>query len=166
MRAAGVTSAPDGGRGTMENAITERTPMHLWVVGGLATLWNAFGGYDYTMTRTGNLEYLSQFGADGSEILAWVDSFPIWAQFGWGLGVWMGVLGSVLLLLRSRWAVAAFGLSLLGMVLSFGHQYTGAPPMPGNADEGAMAYMPLFIILVGILLFFYARAMAKKGVLR
>ena len=150
----------------MENAVSERAPMHLWIVGGLAVLWNAFGGYDYTMTRLGNLDYLSQFGADGNEILAWVDSFPIWAQFGWGLGVWMGVLGSILLLLRSRWAVAAFGLSLVGMALSFGYQYTGAAPMPGNAGEGAMAYMPLFIVLVGVLLFLYARAMNQKGLLK
>ena len=150
----------------MENAIAERTPMHLWIVGGLATLWNAFGGYDYWMTRTGNIEYLSQFGADGNEILAWVDGFPIWAQFGWGLGVWMGVLGSLLLLARSRFAVHAFALSLVGMVLSFGYQYTGAPEMPGNADEGAMGFMPLVIALVGVLLFVYARAQAKNGVLR
>jgi len=140
--------------------------MHLWVVGGLATLWNAFGGYDYTMTRMGNLEYLSQFGADGAAILAWINAFPIWAQFGWGLGVWMGLLGSVLLLVRSRWAVHAFALSLVGMVLSFGYQYAGAPEMPGNADDGAMAYMPLFIALVGVALFLYARAMNQKGVLK
>ena len=125
MRAAGA-SVPADGEGQMENAVTERAPTHLWLVGGLATLWNAFGAYDYTMTRMGNLEYLSQFGADGGEILAWIDGFPMWAQIGWGLGVWMGLLGSVLLLLRSRWAVPAFGLSLVGMVLSFGYQYAGA----------------------------------------
>ncbi len=150
----------------MENAVVERTPPHLWVVGGLATLWNAFGGYDYLMTRMGNLEYLAQMGGDPRELLAWVDSFPIWAQFGWGLGVWMGVLGSLLLLFRSRWAVHAFGLSLIGMALSFGYQYAGAPPMPGGMDEGPMTYVPLFIVFVGLALFAYARAMEKKGVLR
>ena len=31
---------------------TAQTPIHLWIVGGLATLWNAFGCYDYFMTRT------------------------------------------------------------------------------------------------------------------
>jgi len=150
----------------MENAVVERTPPHLWIVGGLAVLWNAFGGYDYLMTRMGNLEYLSQMGADGAEILAWVDSFPVWAQFGWGLGVWMGVLGSILLLVRSRFAVHAFALSLVGMLLSFGYQYTSAAPMPGNAGQGMMAYMPLVIVAVGIALFLFARALAMKGVLR
>ena len=150
----------------MENAVTERTPVHLWVVGVLATLWNAFGAYDYWMTRTENLDYLSQFGADPNSILSWIDSFPMWAQFGWGLGVWMGLLGSVLLLARSRWAVHAFGLSLIGMALSFGYQFSGASPMPEGMDSGAMAYIPLLIIFIGLVLFAYARAMAKKAVLR
>lgn len=150
----------------MENAVTERTPVHLWVVGVLAILWNAFGAYDYWMTRTENLDYLSQFGADPNSILSWIDSFPMWAQFGWGLGVWMGLLGSVLLLARSRWAVHAFGLSLIGMALSFGYQFSGASPMPEGMDGGAMAYIPLLIIFIGLVLFAYARAMAKKAVLR
>lgn len=149
----------------MENAVKERSPMHLWVVGGLATLWNCFGAYDYWMTKTENLDYLAQMGGDPRELLAWIDGFPIWAQFGWGLGVWMGLLGSILLLLRSRWAVASFGLSLVGMVLSFGYQYLGAPPMPGGVDPGMMMYMPLVIAAVGIAVFLYARAMERKGLL-
>ena len=35
-------------------------------------------------------------------MLACIDSLPIYALIGWGLGVWMGLLGSILLLLRSR----------------------------------------------------------------
>ena len=152
----------------MQEAVSARTPAHLWIVGIIATIWNAFGCYDYLMTKMRNTDYLANMmpTVDPNAMLAWIDSFPIWAQFGWGLGVWMGVLGSILLLARSRYAVHAFALSLVGMVLSFGYQYTGAAPMPGHADEGAMAFMPLFIALVGVLLFLYARAQAKKGVLR
>ena len=145
-----------------------KTPVHLWIVGGLALLWNAFGAIDYLMTRMRNLEYLSQMGGDPNELLAYLDSFPIWAQLGWGLGVWGGVIGSLLLLARSRYAVWAFGLSLVGMALSFGYQYMGAPPMPAPAamTEGPMAYVPVFIIIVGIALFLYARSQRAKSVLR
>src|SRR5215212_10717422 len=107
--------------GHMEQAM-DRTPAHLWLVGGLATVWNAFGGYDYWMTKTENLEYLAQMGGDPRELLAWIDGFPIWAQFGWGLGVWMGLLGSILLLVRNRYAVHALALSLVGAVLGLGYQ--------------------------------------------
>ena len=96
---------------------------------------------------------------------AHVAGFPIYAQFGWGLGVWGGLIGSILLLLRSRYAVHAFGVSLVGMVLSFGYQFLGAAPLPAMTS-GAMTLVPVLIILVGIALFFYARSQGAKGVLR
>ena len=151
----------------MQHSRATRAPVHLWIVGALATLWNAFGCYDYLMTRMRNVEYLETMmpGVDPQAIFAWVDGFPIWAQAGWGLGPWAGLAGSILLLLRSRFAVHAFALSLLGMVLSFGYQFLGAPPMPG-APEGAAAYMPIVIVIIGVALLWYASTMKKRGVLR
>ena len=151
----------------MDNADRGRAPLHLWIVGALALIWNGFGCYDYLMTRMRNTDYLAEMmpTADPNAVLAWVDAFPIWAQFGWGLGVWGGLLGAILLLARSRWAVLAMGLSLLGAVLGLGYQALAAPPMPGV--EGAMAtVMPYVIIGVALALFLYARAMRAKGVLR
>ena len=144
------------------------TPAHLWIVGGLATLWNAFGAYDYLMTRMRNTDYFASMmpGADPNAILAWIDAFPVWAQFGWGLGVWGGLLGSVLLLARNRWAVPALGLSFLGALVGLGYQIAMAPPAPGGMDEGAGAVMPFVIIAVALGLFLYARMMRAKGVLR
>ena len=149
----------------MQEAVSARTPAHLWIVGVLATLWNAFGCYDYLMTRMRNTDYLRSMmpDVDPNAMLAYVDGFPIWAQFGWGLGVWGGLAGGILLLLRSRWAVWAFGLSLVGAVLGLGYQLMN--PMP--FIEGFMATgMPIIIIVVALALFLYARAMEKKGVLR
>lgn len=155
----------------MDNAIDTRggraVPMHLWIVGGLALLWNAFGCYDYLMTRMRNTDYLASMmpDVDPNQMLAYVDSYPIWAQFGWGLGVWMGLIGSILLLMRHRWAVAAFGLSFVGMVLSFSWALTH-PSGIAAMDEGAGAMMPWVIMALGIFLFLYARQMRIKGVVR
>ena len=150
----------------MQQAVRARTPVHLWIVGGLGTLWNAFGAFDYWKTRQRDTEYLASMmpDADPQAVLAWVDGFPIWAQAGWALGVWMGLAGSLLLLVRSRWAVWALLLSLIGAVLGLGYQLLGAPPVPGM--QGPMTtIMPIVIILVAAGLFAYARAMDKKGVL-
>jgi len=151
----------------MENAVQARTPVHLWIVGIPALLWNCIGPIDYTMTRMRNTDYLAQAmpTVDPNVMLAWVDAFPFYAQFGWGLGVWAGLIGSVLLLMRNRWAVWAFGLSLIGAILGLGYQIVAAPPLPGA--EGAMyEVMPYVIIAVAAALFLYARSMEKKGVLR
>jgi len=151
----------------MQQAVSARTPVHLWIVGVLATLWNCFGCYDYLMTRMRNTDYIAEAmpGVDPNAALAWVDGFPIYAQIGWGMGVWLGLLGGILLLLRSRWAVWSLGLSLLGAVVSLGYQITMAPPLAG-ASGFMFTGMPYVIILVCLALFLYARAMAAKGVLR
>jgi hypothetical protein len=151
----------------MQQAVSARAPAHLWIVGILSLLWNGFGAFDYTMTRMRNTDYLASAmpGVDPDATLAWIDAFPIYAQIGWALGVWLGLLGSVLLLLRSRWAVWSYGLSLVGAVLGLGYQVALAPPLAGA--EGAMfTLMPYVIILVALGLFLYARAMEKKGLLR
>ena len=151
----------------MEEAIERRVPVHLWVVGILGTLWNGFGAYDYLMTRMRNTDYFASMmpGVDPNAILAWVDAFPIWAQFGWGLGVWGGLLGCILLVMRSKWAAPVLGASLFGAILGLGYQIAIAPPPPG-ASEGMAMLMPWVIIAVALLLFVYARAMQAKGVLR
>jgi hypothetical protein len=144
-----------------------RTPVHLWIVGILSLLWSCFGAYDYTMTRMRNTDYIASAmpGVDPNTALAWVDSMPLYAQIGWGLGVWLALLGAVLLLIRNRWAVWSYGLSMVGAILSLGYQIALAPPLPGA--EGAMySVMPFVIIAVSIFLFWYAWTAEKKGLIR
>jgi hypothetical protein len=146
----------------MQEAVQARTPAHVWIVGVLATLWNAFGAFDYVMTQTGNEAYLSQFTA---EERAFFDSFPAWMEAFWALGVWGALIGSLLLLVRSRYAVPAFGISLVGIIVGMGYQYL-AMEAPESLTTGAMAIMPWIILVIGIALFVYARNQAARGVLR
>ena len=151
----------------MQLATTARAPMHLWIVGILALLWNAIGCVDYLLTRMRNTDYLATMmpKVDPNAMLAWIDGFPMWAQAGWAVGVWFGLLGAVLLLMRNRWAVWSFGLSLVGAILGLGYQIAMAPPLPG-ADDLFSKAMPWGIIAIALALFLYARAQAAKGVLR
>jgi len=141
---------------------SRHTPLHLWIVGVVSLLWNAFGATDYTMTMTHNAVYLQSAGAAQ---LAYVASFPAWAVALWALGVWGALIGSVLLLLRRRLAVAAFGLSLLGLAGSTLYQFVIAPA-PAEMHGPAMIVMNLVIWAVAIGLLVYARAMRTRGVLR
>ena len=94
----------------MQQTVSARTPAHLWIVGILSFLWNCFGAYDYTMTKMRGAAYIATTmpGMDANAALAWINSMPMYAQVGWALGVWLGLLGAVLLLNRSRWAVWSF----------------------------------------------------------
>ena len=143
-----------------------KAPVHLWIVGAFSLLWNAFGGYDYTMTRMRNIDYLSSMpGIDATQMLAYIDAFPMFAQIGWGLGVWGAVAGSILLLLRHRFAVIAFAISLIGALLSLGYQMVG-PSGPKGMSEGAMAVVPYVIIALTIAQLLYAQSLRTRGVLR
>lgn len=151
----------------MATTVPDRTPVHVWIVGILALLFGCFGAYDYTMTRLRNMDYIAGAmpGVDPNTALAWVDAMPIYTQIGWALGVWFGLLGAVLLLLRNRRAVWSYGVSLVGAVLSLGWQIALAPPLPG-AEGPLYTLMPYVIILITLGLFLYVRAMEKKGVVR
>jgi len=138
-----------------------RTPVHLWIVGALALLWNAMGAFDYLATELKLDFYMSQFS---EQQLAYFYGFPAWAVAGWAFGVWSALAGAVGLLLRRRWAVWAFTVSLLGLavsslytlVLSSGAEVMGASGAVFNAVIWAVA---IFLLL-------YARAMISRGVLR
>ena len=143
-------------------------PWHLWVVGGLSLLWNAFGAYDYTMTQSGNAAYLhaaaEQMGVTAQQAYEYFSSFPAWMVAFWALGVWGALAGSVLLLLRTRFAFAAFALSLLGLAVSTAYQVTASSP--DWLETSTDSTMTIVIWSVAAFLLIYAFSMTMKRVLR
>lgn len=141
------------------------TPWHLWLVGVLSLLWNGFGGYDFIQTTTRGEAYMRESGF-GDEMIAYYNAMPAWMYAPWTLGVWGAVIGSLLLLARSRFAVHAFGLSLIGAVVSLIYSKMINPPPALPSELAMMQWMPYVITLIAAFLAWYAWTMAKKGVLR
>lgn len=146
--------------GTVESA-QAKAPWHLWVIGVLSLCWNAFGGFDYTMTQIGDDQYLAALTA---EQRAYVASLPVVMETAWAVGVWASVAGSLLLLMRLRWAFHAFALSLAGIAVSvlYGNLVLHISDVMGQSA----LYMNAVIAAVGLFLTWYARILVKKGVLR
>lgn len=142
------------------NAMTVRTPWHLWAVGALALVWNGYGGFDYVMTQTQNAAYLAQFTEAQR---AYFESFPMWMEAVWAIGVWGGVLASILLLLRSKWAFPAFLASLIAFAISVVYgQMSGGNEVMGST--GMIFSAVIFLLGLGFVM--YSRMMTRKGVLR
>ena len=137
---------------------TQKAPWHLWVIGGLTLLFNAVGGYSFTMTRTGQLASLGMT----ADQIAYFDSYPVWANAFWALGVWGAIAGSLLLLFRSKWAVPALGVSVVGLIGTSVYQH-----ILTETPESLQSW-PLVIAIWATTLFllWYAFAMRKAGVLR
>ena len=152
----------------MDKHLKARTPWHLWVVGIVSLAWNAFGANDYLQTQLGNLAYFESMmdGIDATpaQALAYFQSYPAWVQAAWAIGVWGSVLGSLLLLLRSRFAVHAFALSLLGLATTTVYQLiVGQPDWLHNATT---TIINIVIWSIATFLLIYALSMRSKGVLR
>ena len=148
----------------MKDAVTitgGRTPWHLWLVGGLALLWNAYGGYDYLMTTTNNADYLANYTP---EQRAYFDSYPTWMIADWAIGVWGGVLGALLLLAKKRWAFPVFAVSLAAFLVSVLYTYALSDGAETMGATGTI--FSIVIALIGIGETLYARAMSRRGVLR
>lgn len=150
------------------NEIASKTPVHLWIVGLGSLLWNGFGGYDYVATKLGDRAYMASMaepmGIDVDAAMAYYQGFPLWMNLAWAVGVWGAVAGSVLLLLRSGFAYYAFVLSLIGIAVAAYYQI--ANPMPGMTENALGLAFSAAIVMITALLAWYARAMAKRGVLR
>lgn len=96
-----------------------------WAAAILGIAWNVFGV----------VQFLAQFGATESALMgdgmtaeqaALYAAQPMWMTIAFAIGVFGGVLGSVLLLLRRRAAMAVFAASLGGyIVLYIGDITTG-----------------------------------------
>jgi hypothetical protein len=139
-----------------------KTPWHLWLVGIVALIWNAGGAYDYIMTQTRNEAYLSMMTP---EQLAYFDGFPTWAEAVWAIGVWGAVLGSILLLLRSRFALWAFTASFAGMIANLVYGLAGGnSAMTGSMGTIAVAFS-VAIIVIALLEIWYSSKMKGAGVL-
>jgi hypothetical protein len=137
---------------------TVRAPAHLWIVGVLGVLWNAYGCFDYLMKQVGGASYLAALPLAEATMLA---QMPLWANAAWAIGVWGGLLGCVLLLLRRRWAAPAFRLSLLGAALGTAYQVRHLPPM--NSTDWVLT---IAILMVCVALLIYARWQTARGNLR
>ena len=143
-----------------------KTPWHIWAVGLVTLLWHGFGAYDYLMSQLRNAAYLEMIPAEQrAGMLAYLDAMPAWATSTWALGVWGSVLGSALILLRSRHAVTAFVVSLLGLIGTSLYTYVIAPA--SAMSGGGMALMISATILIVLLAtLYYARRQVAAGTLR
>lgn len=134
------------------------TPWHLWVVGVVTLLFNTTGIVSYLTTKLG---MLAEMGLNAEQI-AFMESYPAWISAFWALGVWGALAGSVLLLLRARWAAHAMVVAAIGLGgTTLGNYVILDVPAAMQAPTLDVAIWAVTLFLLA-----YVRRMAKAGVLR
>ena len=145
----------------MSDTAEATAPWHFWAVGGVGLLWNAIAAYDYVLAQRRDPEYLSQVPA---EMAMYLDSFPAWSTAAWAIGVWGSVLGSVLLLARSRHAVIVFLIAWVSTAITYLYHYiVGVPP---TLNTLAINLLKASIFAVMVFFWWYARKAATRGLLK
>lgn len=136
-------------------------PWHLWVVGMVGGLWGVMGVVSFVLTQLNVEAAMSRFPPQQREYFT---SFPWWAVASWGVGVFSGVCGCLLLLLTHRLAAPVLLTALIGVLVStLGGLFLLGGMEVGRATGGLG--LTLFPVVVSAGLAYYARVMRRQGVL-
>ena len=137
-----------------------RTPWHIWVVGILATLWNAGGAWNYFAMKVNLESVVSQMTPDQ---LAFFSSMPTWATATWAIAVWGALVGSILILFKSRASYPVLAISFAAMVLTTIQNFVLADVSMADIMPPGAAIFPGIIFVVGALLVWYAKVQRDRG---
>lgn len=145
----------------------QKAPTHLWIVGILALVWNGFGALDYTMSQTRNAGWIEAMmpGVDPQIVWDWMETAPAYMDILWALGVWFGLVGSILLLARKALAVPAFAVSLVGAIGGFLTGLLGAGNRPEELGGSGFDAIMFLVVVIAVALLVYARKQKANGVL-
>ena len=124
---------------------------HLWIA--LAALvWNLLGLMAFVMQVSMTPEQVAALPAADRAVH---DATPSWLTVAFALAVGGGVLGSIGLLLRQRWAVAAFTVSLAALVVQIVGGYLVTPMWQASGAAGAA--FPAVLLAIAVALLAYSR---------
>ncbi|MFM5918073.1 MAG: hypothetical protein ACKOOL_11160 [Novosphingobium sp.] len=132
-----------------------KVPLSFWIVASIGVLWNGFASLMFWLTATKDPGTIAHTSPAMVEAL---DRTPIWAMAAWGLAVGAALLGSLLLVLRRRMAVAAFVVSLVGLLVLTLYQVASNMPM-SVAQVVVIWFVALFLLR-------FSSSEAGKGLLR
>ena len=139
-----------------------KTYWHIWVIGLLTLAWNSMGALDYFMSQSRNESYMAQFS---QEQLSFFYGFPFWVNATWAIAVWFSVAGSLLILLRSRYAAPVLGISLLAMIATSIHNFLLSDIKMQEVVGIEAIYFTMAIFIVALALYVYAGRMVARGLL-
>ncbi|WP_338350571.1 hypothetical protein [Nonlabens tegetincola] len=131
-----------------------------WILAIIFLLWNLIGvGFFMGELLKPDIMY-----ADFTdEVMEYVENRPWWFMINYGIATIVSFLACVMLLFKSKIAVPLSVIGLVGIVISTIYFFTsGITQVIPGAEQG----FTIFILLMGIFLWLFARSSRKKGWLR
>ncbi len=134
-----------------------RAPILFWIVVVLLILWGLSGTVGF---------YMSLSEATRAQMSAYdrslYENAPGWYMPVYGVAVWGGLFGSVLLLLRRRIARWFYVASLVAVVVMFGWTFAMTDLIAVKGVATAVAF-PILIALIGAFEIWFAGYAERRG---
>lgn len=139
-----------------------KPPIWFWIVCVLFVIWNLFGVSNYLMSVMATPESLTKQNYTPEQIEFLLEMPALYAS-AFALAVWSGLISSILLMFRSRFAVPAYLISVAFVILSFIFDYLGGTfTVLGSFYLGIMC----FVTIMAIIEYMFARLSRRRGWLR
>lgn len=143
----------------MTKIFNDRPTINFWIIGGAALVWNLIGLLFYIGQVTLTPDALAKMTESQQEFFT---GTPAWATAAFAIAVNAGALASLFLLLRKSWAVPAFVISLLGVIVQDVDAFLLRDAFSIVGVNGIILPSMVFVIAAALLL--YARADRKSVV--
>lgn len=140
---------------------TNKPSVGFWIISVIALLWNLMGSFQY-LSSTLMKEDIQALMTDDQ--IALMDSLPSWYTGVFATAVFAGVLGSIFLLIRKKWAINTFLISLVAILIQMGYWLLATDAMVVYGTEAI--FMPLVVIIIGAFLYWYSKSVHQKGWLK
>lgn len=143
------------------NTTTHATrPTWFWIVAIAALLWNLLGvlAFAVDIHLKSTPAALAQLPAEQRVLY---ENVPIWATVAYAVAVFGGVLGSLMLVLKKRLALPLLVLSLVGVLVQFSHAFFFSDTFKALGNNAMI--MPMVVIVIAVLLVWFARLSIARG---
>ena len=144
-----------------EQVTRVRPDTAFWVIGIVALLWYLIGLFFYYSGVSATPEQLAAVMTEAQ--VAIITATPAWVTAANAIAVLAGVIASVLLLMRNKFAVPLYILSLVAAIVQDVYVFG----MSGSLDAFGMQPVVIqgLVLIIGIFLVWYSRAKRTAGVL-
>lgn len=140
-----------------------KTPWHLWVMGLFFIFIFANGVYDYFMMLGHNVDYYNSKHY-GEAVVKYFTNYPKLCLLFYTLNVFCGLISSILLLFKTKWAMRCAFVSAVSMICLDILTYTFRNRW--NVFGTAISVFDIALLLMTCGFFFYCRVLTKRGVLK
>jgi len=135
-----------------------RPATSFWIISAIALLWNLTGIMSFAMNITMSSEALSALPDAQRELY---ENTPVWLKFVFGVAIFSGVLGCILLLMRKSSAIRIFIVSLIAILIQM--LYSLFLTKSVEVYGATSIIMPVVVIGIGIFLVWYSRSAQSRG---